>query len=243
MTCPYASWDGSYVLGALSPADRHEFEGHLEDCPACAAAVRSLAGLPGLMARVDEKELTDPPSHEPVPDTLLPSLVREVRRQRRRRTWVVAGLAAASVVTVTGAAVTVGGLVREEAPAVHPGGATGSSSPAPADAARAMQTIGDAPVAGWLSVESVAWGTRLSLECTYEERGDYSAPGADDYDYDYDYVMVVRTRDGDEQQVATWHSVPGRPIHLEAATATERSDIASVEVRDGSGRAVLRLRG
>lgn len=237
MTCPYASWDGSYVLGALSPTERQEFETHLATCLTCAEAVRALAGLPGLMARVDEAALVHPPEPEPAPATLLPALVREVRRQQRRRRWVVTSLAAASVVVVTAAAATLGGWVDEEPPAAAPDPATSpSGSAAAGDLARAMQTVGDAPLAGWLSLESVAWGTRLSLECTYDDPG-YPRAGADSY------AMVVRTREGGEQQVATWTAVPGRPIHLEAATATERDDIASVEVRDGSGRTLLRLPG
>lgn len=237
MTCPYASWDGSYVLGALSPAERQEFETHLATCATCAEAVRAFAGLPGLMARVDEAVLVHPPEPEPAPATLLPALVREVRRQQRRRRWVGAGLAAASVVVVTAAAATLGGWVDGEPPAASPDPATSPSGSATADEiARAMQTVGDTPVAGWLSLESVAWGTRLSLECTYDDPG-YPPAGAGSY------AMVVRTQEGDEEQVATWTAVPGRPIHLEAATATKRDDIASVEVRDGSGRTLLRLSG
>jgi RNA polymerase sigma-70 factor (ECF subfamily) len=34
----FAEWDGAYILGALSPAERHEFEDHLVDCDSCAAA-------------------------------------------------------------------------------------------------------------------------------------------------------------------------------------------------------------
>ena len=28
----FATWDGAYVLGALSPADRREYEAHLRVC-------------------------------------------------------------------------------------------------------------------------------------------------------------------------------------------------------------------
>ena len=31
---------GAYVLGALSPKDRQEYEQHLRECDACATAVR-----------------------------------------------------------------------------------------------------------------------------------------------------------------------------------------------------------
>ena len=48
----FAQWDAAYVLGALSPAERREFEEHLASCPACQAAVSELAALPGLLAQI-----------------------------------------------------------------------------------------------------------------------------------------------------------------------------------------------
>ena len=34
----YADWDSAYVLGALEPAERREYEAHLERCERCRAA-------------------------------------------------------------------------------------------------------------------------------------------------------------------------------------------------------------
>ena len=48
----FAQWDAAYVLGALSPAERREFEEHLASCPACQAAVSELVAIPGLLAQV-----------------------------------------------------------------------------------------------------------------------------------------------------------------------------------------------
>src|SRR4051794_40547905 len=48
----YAEWDAAYVLGALAPAERLEFEGHLALCTRCRASVAEIAGLPGLLAQV-----------------------------------------------------------------------------------------------------------------------------------------------------------------------------------------------
>ena len=62
MTCSYADWDGAYVLGSLAPGERLDFERHMGDCKACALAVRQIAGLPGLLARVDAGVLDD---HDP----------------------------------------------------------------------------------------------------------------------------------------------------------------------------------
>ena len=59
-----------------------------------------MAGLPGLLSRIDADVLDDAPASVPVPDALLTNLVREVRRSRRRRFLLVAGVAAAAVVAV-----------------------------------------------------------------------------------------------------------------------------------------------
>lgn len=242
MTCSYATWDGSYVLGALSPADRELFERHLAGCVSCAGAVRDLAGLPGLLARVDEQAVAAPP--EPPPETLLPRLVREVRRERRRRGLVAAGLAAAAVAVAVAGAVLAATLTGSEPPSAAPPavGSPSASSPStggsPTPVVQAMERVGGAPVEGWLTLETVAWGTRLTLECTYATSPDGYGAGQQ-----LGYVMVVRTRDGGEQEVATWNAVPGRSMQLTAATATGRSQITAVEVRTGDGRPVLRLRG
>ena len=39
-----AMWDAAYVLGALSDADRLEFEAHLVGCISCREAVTELTG-------------------------------------------------------------------------------------------------------------------------------------------------------------------------------------------------------
>src|SRR5690606_26259909 len=56
----FASYDAAYVLGALSPRDRQEFEQHLRECAECAQGVRELAGMPGLLAKVPGELVTDP---------------------------------------------------------------------------------------------------------------------------------------------------------------------------------------
>ena len=103
MSCEHAEQDGAYVLGALSPAERLDFERHLATCEECSRSVRDLAGLPGLLSRVDATVLEEPSdaADPPVPDGLLLNLVREVRHERRRRRSVTLGLAAAAVVAVT----------------------------------------------------------------------------------------------------------------------------------------------
>ncbi len=102
MRCEHAEQDGAYVLGALSPAERLDFERHLATCEECARSVRELAGLPGLLSRVDAAVLEEPSdaAAPPVPDALLTNLVREVSRTQRRRRFVTAGLAAAAILAI-----------------------------------------------------------------------------------------------------------------------------------------------
>ncbi|MEV6626447.1 zf-HC2 domain-containing protein, partial [Amycolatopsis sp. NPDC051114] len=68
---PFATFDAAYVLGALSPEDRQRFEQHLRMCDRCAASVRDMAGLPGLLARVDAPAVL--PDAGPPPPDLLPT--------------------------------------------------------------------------------------------------------------------------------------------------------------------------
>ena len=101
--CGHEHEDGAYVLGALSPEERVAFERHLPDCAECARSVRELAGLPGLLARVPV-EIVDPELEPlPVPETLLPAVVRQARQSQRRRRWVTSALVAAAAAIAIGA--------------------------------------------------------------------------------------------------------------------------------------------
>ena len=239
--CEYSHLDGSYVLGALSPAERLEFEHHLAHCAECSRSVRELAGLPGLLSRVTPDLLTEPMPSDPVPETLLPSLVRAVRRSRRRRALVVAGVAAATVVTVALGALAVGGALDGDADGTPAAGGspsmTSDAGPSPdTPTAEDLVPIGHVPVSASLTHEDVGWGTKLALTCTYSSDDEgYSEPRWDSYS------LFVRTRDGRAEQVASWLGLPGRTMTLDAATASRWGDIASVEVRTADGQAVLKL--
>lgn len=232
MSCEFAHLDGSYVLGALSPGERRDFEQHLAGCEECARAVRELAGLPGLLARVEPEVLEEPPREEPLPETLLPALLGEVRRTQHRRTLVTAGLAAAAAVLVTvGGAVTIGMTGGDGTPDARPP-AVSTSAPA----GRSMTEVRDVGMRANLALVSVPWGTRLDLSCTY-------APEVAGYEPSHPttYSLVVRTRDGRTEQVATWRSLPGKAMQLAAATSAAQADITAVEVRAADGAPVLRL--
>lgn len=230
MTCQFAHDDGAYVLGALSPSDRLAFKQHLTGCAECTRSVAALAGLPGLLGRVDAAVLEEPQDEEP-PATLLPSLLNAVRRNRRRRTLLAAGLAAAAALVVV---VPVGlwQLADDAGPVSEP---TAGVSEEPVPGLR-MEPVGEVPVQATVSLEEVTWGTRLGLTCTYDpDTVSFDLPPEVDYD------LVVRTREGRTEHVGSWRSVAGREMHIMAATARTPAELASVEVRTTDGRVVLRL--
>lgn len=231
MSCRYAQDDAAYVLGSLSPADRLEFERHLAGCAECTHAVGELAGLPGLLGRVEARVLEDPPVDDPVPDTLLPALSREVRRARRRRTRLATGLVAAlaALAAVVALAVVVWPVVTSWV------GGEDTSTPSRI-ATQEMTPVGEVPVRASIALEPVAWGTRVALTCTYDpDSVTFELPA------EVDYTLFVQTRDGQTEQVGSWRSLGGKTLRLSAATAASRDEIASVEMRTPSGRVVLRL--
>ena len=86
----FATWDAAYVLGALSPVERLEYEEHLAGCPACQSAVSELAGMPGLLAQVPPEDaalLAAAPGVELLDDGPPPDLLARLRAlpNRRRR--------------------------------------------------------------------------------------------------------------------------------------------------------------
>ena len=229
-SCAFEHDDGAYVLGALSVEDRAAFERHLQTCPDCARTVRELAGLPGLLARVPVETVDPDEPRPPVPDTLLPALVRGVRRTQRRRTWVTTGLvAAAAAVAVAAVGVATWGG-DDGAPEAAP-----SAGPTTA-ASELMQPIGAEPISGWISLTQVGWGTRLDLTCSYAAEADaYHEEGPPTY------TMYITRTDGSTEQVASWKGLPGKTMHLAGATASDADDIVSVEVRSSEGDPVLEL--
>jgi carotenoid cleavage dioxygenase-like enzyme len=83
----HAQWDAAYVLGALSDADRREFEAHMVGCSSCRNAVTDLAGMPPLLSLLDydqvvELDAADPASATapPCPELITPLMARAGQR-------------------------------------------------------------------------------------------------------------------------------------------------------------------
>lgn len=216
MSCEYAHLDGVYVLGALAAGERAAYERHLPGCAECSRALRDLAGIPGLLGRVQADTVEQLQPTAPVPDTLLPHVVAQARRERGRRRAVVASIVAAAAVLLVLMAVGIGTTLRDDAPQLA--------------AAQRMDSLGTES-SGWVSLTERRWGTRIDLTCTYEGKVAGTAT----------YVLVVTSTDGRSEQVGTWRTASGEEVHVTMATAVTADDIASVEVRTESGYSVLRL--
>lgn len=223
---PFATFDAAYVLGALSPEDRSAYEQHLATCTACARSVQELAGLPGLLAQVDTQAVAQVTAPAGLPDStaqppagLLPALLGKVRTHRRRR--LVAGVSAA----VAAAAACIALVVAVFLP---------SAPPLPDNA---MTPLATAPVQANASLTATSWGSSVELSCSYKDGGGSPGYGS----YGADYVLVAVRHDGSEQQLATWLAVPDATARMTIGTSLSPSEIKYLEVRDDSGKALLRL--
>lgn len=235
MTCEFATLDGAYVLGSLSPTERADYERHLGTCEECSRAVRELAGLPGLLGRVPA-DLLEQPVSEPVPATLLPRLIAEARKHDRRRSIRTAVLAAAAVAVIAGGSVALAaGLRGSETPepdaaptatvTITPPTVTTSPETAPRERMDAVQRSG---AKGWVSLTPVRGGTRLELNCRYEGQHAYA------------YEILVRTADGREETAGTFTAEPGKWQRVPGHASVPPEDIVEVEVGSSYG-AILRL--
>jgi hypothetical protein len=228
----YGDWDGAYVLGALSPAERREFEQHLETCERCRQSVGELSGMPGLLGRVDADRAFAllEPAADADPDgaaaaaaappiDLVDRIERIERRRRTRRLRIIAAVAAVAVVAT---AVTVPAVVLSAQP--HP------------DVAVALAPTTTSPLSAQIQLTSVQWGTRIDMHCAYGTDNDWSDPADEG---DWDYALWVVDRDGVASQVSTWKATSGSKVGLSAATALPLDRIATVEVRSGTTGDVL----
>lgn len=147
----YRDWSAAYVLGALDPAERAEFEAHVTGCDACRKEVASLAPLPGLLRGIDLGAPLE------VPESVVARATEKIgfdlsamRASRNRWRWVaVAAVAIMVVVSLVGSW-----------PSTAPEGATIAIDPG-------------AKVQGSILVEEKAWGTAVYLELSGLPESEY----------------------------------------------------------------------
>lgn len=215
-----SSWDGAYVLGALSAADRAEYERHLAACDACRADVAELAPTAGLLSRLSA-ERARAIGEAPVasPDRALRERIVAAgtrRRVRRRTLWVLAASVALVAVAVP-ATLTVMGAVQTPA------------------AVYALDDVAGAPLEASVRLTPVPWGTRIDLVCQYTGEVLDAPPGG------WPYALAVTDDAGATSVLSTWRAGPGSTTELSAGTDLAAADIGAVEIRTLEGdRVVMR---
>ena len=229
----FAHWDAAYVLGALSPAERREFEEHKASCASCQAAVSELAALPGLLAQISPADaamlaLADDSSGEHAetpeqstgqaeaiehgpPPSLLPKMIKKARMRRRRMVAAIAGVAAAAIVVVGGLAIATGLLPLEPDPAERV-----AFSPVVPSAIMAVADV--------IPGED---GTQINVECVYAEVNDPRPGGSHET-----YSIFVVDQSGLATEIKEWPATPNKVMRPSGTTPLQMSEIADLEIRE-----------
>ena len=211
MTDPFRYHDAAYVLGALDDLDRRAFETHLQTCADCGARVAAARPAVGLLAGLTLADVGDP---DPMPDTLLPGLLRAARRERSRRRGLLSGISAV-------AAACAATLVVVLWP-------TGSSLPD----ARAFTAVRQSPVTATARLVPRAWGTEIDLHCHYAKQ-------LESY---LSYDMVVVDKADNRISAGSWRLAPGGETDYVTGTSIPRDEISRVEITRTDGTPILVLR-
>ena len=220
----YADWDAAYILGALTPSDRRAYETHLQACEVCRQAISEIASLPALLTAARpllESTGTTPGMADAVVAPPVDLVERIRAREDRRRRTVRRRVAFAAVGAAAAVALAIG------VPAALTGTATSPTTVT-------LAAVVDTPLTATVALDGVAWGTNLAMDCTYPATA--AGPG---YVGAPVYSLVVTDDAGNSSQVSTWAAVPGKTIHLNAATAVPLDHIASVEIRSAAGDTIL----
>ena len=230
--CLLTHSDAAYVLGALSPMERLEYERHLPTCEACRRSVAQLAGVPGLLGRVPVEAVEDPAPEDPVPPAVLPALVARVRREQRRRTVLLSlGAAAAVAAVAVGAAAFQANHDDGRYPQAVP--TTASPSVAPF---RDMDVVVNYGMTAQVSLTPGAEGTSLLVNCDY-------AKSQEGHTRSYRYDLVLVTRDGVAHPTMRWRAGPGDVKRgIAGWSPIKLADIARVEVLGERGDTILKLK-
>ncbi|MGW0161085.1 anti-sigma factor family protein [Mycobacterium sp. NPDC003323] len=217
----YTTWDAGYVLGALTPNERREFETHLEGCPRCRAAVGELTGIPVLLAMLDPADVESLDGEPPLRPALREEMIARLLVRRRRSRWLTGAAIGLAAVLLAVALVVV---IRPETLGLQQG-----SSPV---TMMEMGKVSETPINASIALAGYSWGTRIDMACSYGDWGRRDAPPQN-------LGMVVVGRDGTRSQVATWLGLSGATALPSGNTPIPHGDIAAVQLVSADDGTVL----
>jgi predicted anti-sigma-YlaC factor YlaD len=212
MSDPFRYDDAAYVMGALDDADRVAFEAHLETCPECRARVAEARSTTALLAGVELAEFEA--AVEPIPDTVLPGMLRSARRERVRTRWLTSSLGAVAAACITALIVV-----------LWPSG--GSSGPP----SEPFLAVAKSPVTASGQLIAKKWGTEIRLECHYAENVSQYTP----------YRLVVIDDLGRSHQAGSWTLAPDEETEFIGGTSVPLRDIDRVEITLENNQPILEL--
>lgn len=223
---PFDDWDAAYVLGALSMDERRDFERHLSSCATCSTSVAELAGIPGILSKINTDSALalinapiDAEESQLEPDLVqnLARLVAQHQSKVRRRYTIGMSMAAAALIVIDILA------------------GNGLSSTAPTGTVIAMTQVQPNVMTASLRVTDKSWGTRFDWNCNYV--GAWSARYSSVI-----YNLVITDTSGKEYTIATWSSPQPTVIGLTATSNFHITQIRTVEIRT-AGSTVPLVRG
>jgi anti-sigma factor RsiW len=213
---PFEDSDAAYVLGMLSDTEREAFEAHLATCDACTERVHQLTRTADLLSDLTEADLLAADDDgAPLPDTLLPALLRQAgvaRRRRRTITFGLSGLVAACLIAL--------------AVAILPSSST-TARP------QAMTAVTTTHLQATAAISERQWGTEITLDCNYP--GSTSARTPDSYE------LTVISDDGMRHSLGSWTVAGGSHTKFTSGTALTPSQLRTVQITRIDGAPVLSL--
>lgn len=259
MRCERLPDSGPYVLGALSPSEREDYERHLAGCAECRQEVADLAELPMLLGRLD---LSTAQAIAAGGEDGVRAVLEAMPTTREPRwagpTMPVGWAGPTAVPPVPSPTAARDPLLprvlerttkqrrterrRRRWQAV---GATVAAACLGALALFGVQAAmqphmntmqwaaADTPVTATVGIDTDDDGTVLRLHCVYRE-----AASLDSRDWTLRLVAVPKT--GKSEEVGRWTAGHGDDFDMIAHTELKQSDIVRVEIQDNSGAVLLR---
>jgi hypothetical protein len=225
---------GVYVLGAIEPSERAEVDAHLPSCALCRDEVAALAGLPALLGRISEEQISQVAEPPPV---LLEQLLATAAAERRgpRRNWM--WLAAAAVfVLIAGALAgglfapdsvrSAGPLARSSPPVATSPATPGTHAPAQLEERSAMDPVTN--VEAWVGMRREEWGTSLIVRLRGAPQGARC------------HLYAV-AKNGRMDAAGGWHYGGREYEEFHSSTMIDRSELSRIDIVLTNGRRLVTI--